>query len=193
MRRMWAGWRMSYVTGAERERGCLFCTLRAAGDDRARLVLARRAGAYLMLNAFPYNTGHLMVAVKRHVGTLAALTAAERRDLWDLAALGESLLAEVYHPSGLNVGANLGRAAGAGVTGHMHLHLVPRWSGDTNFMAAVAETKVLPEALSETCRRRAAALDRRGGPPRRKPAAAGAPRRRGAGRPAAAGRRRPGA
>jgi len=179
------------VTGAERERGCLFCTLRPAGDDRALLVLARRGGAYLMLNAFPYNAGHLMVAVKRHVGTLAALTAVERRDLWDLAALGESLLAEVYHPSGLNVGANLGRAAGAGVSGHLHLHLVPRWSGDTNFMAAVAETKVLPEALSETYRRLAAALERRGRSAAgrtRRPRAAGAARRPTPGR---AGGRRP--
>jgi ATP adenylyltransferase len=155
---MFAGWRMSYVTGAERERGCLFCRLRQRGDDRERLVLARRGGAYLMLNAFPYNTGHIMVAVGRHVGSLSALTAAERRDLWELAALGESLLAEVYHPSGMNVGANLGRAAGAGVAGHLHLHLVPRWSGDTNFMAAVADTKVLPEALSETYRRLLEAL-----------------------------------
>jgi len=137
------------VTGAERERGCLFCTLRPAGDDRALLVLARRGGAYLMLNAFPYNAGHLMVAVKRHVGTLAALTAVERRDLWDLAALGESLLAEVYHPSGLNVGANLGRAAGAGVSGHLHLHLVPRWSGDTNFMPVLGDVNVIPQSLRQ--------------------------------------------
>jgi ATP adenylyltransferase len=187
---MFAGWRMSYVTGAERERGCLFCRLRQRGDDRERLVLARRGGAYLMLNAFPYNTGHLMVAVGRHVGTLAALAPAERRDLWALAALGESLLAEVYHPSGMNVGANLGRAAGAGVGGHLHLHLVPRWSGDTNFMAAVADTKVLPEALSETYRRLLEALRgvRGGGAgsgrARRSPARAG-----GESRPAEPGQR----
>jgi ATP adenylyltransferase len=164
---------MSYVTGSARERGCLFCRLRESGDDAARLVLARRPGAYLMLNAFPYNTGHLMAAVRRHVGTLSGLTAAERRDLGDLAVMGESLLAEVYHPAGLNVGANLGRAAGAGVDGHLHLHLVPRWKGDTNFMTSVGDTKVLPEPLEETFRRLREALARRTpARTRRKPAAA---------------------
>jgi len=136
----------------------LFCSLTARGDDPGRLVLARRRHAFLMLNAFPYNSGHLMVAVGRHSETLRGLTAAERRDLWDLAALGESLIAEVYHPDGMNVGANLGRTAGAGIEGHLHVHLVPRWKGDTNFMVTVGNAKVVPEDLDESYRRLSQAM-----------------------------------
>jgi ATP adenylyltransferase len=108
-----------------------------------------------------------MVAVNRHVGTLAGLDAAERRDLWDLAALAERVLGEVYRPQGLNVGINLGRAAGAGVDGHLHVHLVPRWIGDTNFMVTAGDTKVLPEALDDTYRRLADAMRERTRAPRR--------------------------
>jgi ATP adenylyltransferase len=147
---------MKYVTQTSRGTGakaCLFCQLRRAGDDAARLILKRRKTAYLMLNAFPYTTGHLMVVVHRHLGRLADLTAAERRDLWELAALGESVLQEVYHPHGLNVGLNLGRSAGAGIDGHLHLHIVPRWQGDTNFMTTCGGTRVLPEDLTESYRR----------------------------------------
>lgn len=158
LERLFAGWRMAYIKGARRQPGCLFCRLRRPGDDPSRWILARERTGYLMLNAFPYNSGHLMAAVNRHVGTLGGLSEAERRDLWKLVALGESLLARVYHPDGMNVGLNLGRAAGAGVDGHLHLHLVPRWDGDTNFMPTVGGTKVLPEDLSETYSRLAAAL-----------------------------------
>jgi len=155
---IFAGWRMAYIKSARKTGGCLFCRLTKPGDDAGRLVLARRRYAYLMLNAFPYNSGHLMVVAARHAATLGELSGVERRDLWDLAARGESLLAEVYHPDGLNVGANLGRSAGAGIDGHLHLHLVPRWKGDTNFMVTVGNTKVLPEDLEETYRRLSRAL-----------------------------------
>ncbi len=154
---------MRYVKDAERESGrgrCLFCRLGRAGDDPKRWILRRARHAYLVLNAFPYNSGHLMVAVARHVGRLRDLTAAERRDLWELAALGERALETGYGPDGLNVGLNLGRAAGAGVDGHLHLHLVPRWSGDTNFMTTVGGTKVLPEDLADSYQRLRAALER---------------------------------
>lgn len=171
MERMFAGWRMAYVKRAAKTRGCLFCRLVKPGDDRERFIVVRRPRAYLVLNSFPYNSGHLMVAVNRHVGSLEGLDARERADVWDLAALGESLLGRVYGPEGLNLGINLGRAAGAGVDGHLHVHLVPRWSGDTNFMVTVGETKVLPEDLDDTYRRLTEALkkDRRqpGAPARR--------------------------
>ena len=165
MERMFAGWRMAYVKRAAKTRGCLFCRLVKSGDDRARGIVVRRPRAFLVLNSFPYNSGHLMVAVNRHVGTLGELDSRERADLWDLAALGESLLGRVYRPQGLNLGINLGRAAGAGVDGHLHVHLVPRWSGDTNFMVTVGETKVLPEDLDDTYRRLTEALKEK----RRKP------------------------
>jgi ATP adenylyltransferase len=155
---MFAGWRMAYVKHAGKSKGCLFCRLWKPGDDEARLVLARRPHAFLMLNSFPYNSGHMMVAVDRHVGTMAGLSVAERRDVWELCAVGEQLLDKTYHPDGMNIGINLGRTAGAGVHGHLHVHLVPRWSGDTNFMVTVGETKVLPEDLGDSYRRLAAAL-----------------------------------
>lgn len=141
---------MDYVSKSNRVTGCLFCRLKRKGDDRDRLILRRHKNAYLLLNAYPYNSGHLMVAVTRHVGKIAKLTAPERRDLWDLVALGETIVERVYHPDGFNCGINLGRAAGAGVDGHVHMHLVPRWSGDANFMTTVGDSKVLPEDLLVT-------------------------------------------
>jgi ATP adenylyltransferase len=148
--RLWAPWRLAYVGKASASAGCLFCRVRLSGADRANLVIARRPNAFLMLNRFPYNSAHVMVAVARHVGNLASLTAAEGADLLELAALAERALAVEYRPHGYNLGANLGRVAGAGFPGHLHLHLVPRWDGDTNFMPVTGGTKVLPEALGRT-------------------------------------------
>jgi len=116
-------------------------------------VIARREHALLMLNRFPYNPGHLMVAVARHVARFEKLRAEERGDFLDLVALAERALAGAYRPHGINYGANVGRVAGAGYPGHLHLHLVPRWNGDTNFMPIIGETRVLPESLTETARR----------------------------------------
>jgi ATP adenylyltransferase len=160
MKRMFAGWRMKYVQAATRVKGCLFCALVKKGDDRARYILERGRHAFLVLNAFPYNSGHCMVAVNRHVGTMSALTAAERADVWRLCARAERAVGSVYRPEGMNVGLNLGRSSGAGVVGHLHVHLVPRWEGDTNFMAVVGETKVLPEDLDATYARLHGALSR---------------------------------
>jgi ATP adenylyltransferase len=158
---------MPYIRAAEQPTGCLFCRVAAGKRDRADLVVARRPHALLMLNRFPYNPGHLMVAVVRHVGRFQRLTAAERQDVWAMVATAESALAAEYRPQGVNIGANVGRVAGAGFPGHLHLHLVPRWSGDTNFMPVIGETKVLPESLDRTWRRLRAALrpgrSRRGG------------------------------
>lgn len=156
--RLWSPWRMAYIRRAAEPAGCLFCRVGAARADRSDLVLARRPGALLMLNRFPYNPAHLMVAVKRHAAQFHELTAAERTDLLDLTALAERALAAEYAPHGVNYGLNVGRVAGAGFPGHLHLHLVPRWDGDTNFMPAIAETKVLPESLGRTWQRLRAAL-----------------------------------
>ena len=145
--RLWAPWRMTYIARAAKERGCLFCRTARRRDDRPQLVLARRPRAFLMLNRFPYNPGHLMVAVSRHAARFGQLDADERADLMDLVALAERALAAEYRPHGVNYGANVGRVAGAGFPGHLHVHLVPRWSGDTNFMPALAGVRVIPQAL----------------------------------------------
>jgi ATP adenylyltransferase len=182
LERLWSPWRMRYIRSADAPSGCLFCRVRRSRDDRKHLVLARRPGALLMLNRFPYNPGHLMVAVLRHVPRFADLTAPERQDFLELTALAERALESEYAPHGVNYGANAGRVAGAGFPGHLHLHLVPRWNGDTNFMSTVASTRVLPESLDATWTRLRRAL-------RAVPAAAerrpdgGARAARGAGRP----------
>ena len=158
MKRMFAGWRMRYVARAGKPTACLFCALRKTGDDAAHYVLERGRHAFLVLNAFPYNSGHVMVSVGRHVGTIAGLTPAERAEVWRLAARAERAIQRVYRPQGMNLGINVGRCAGAGVDGHLHVHIVPRWNGDTNFMATVAETRVLPEDLATSYARLTTAL-----------------------------------
>lgn len=141
---------MTYIAKAHEPAGCLFCRVAKARADRMDLVLARRGRALLMLNRYPYNCAHLMVAVVAHKAQFHELEAAERDDLHALTALAERALAAEYRPHGVNYGLNVGRVAGAGFPGHLHLHLVPRWDGDTNFMPTVAETRVLPESLAAT-------------------------------------------
>jgi ATP adenylyltransferase len=162
MDRLWSPWRMRYIRRAHEDApgGCLFCRVMRARSDRAHLVLARRPHGVLMLNRFPYNPAHLMVATGRHVGRFAALRDVERAELLELLALAERALEVEYRPHGLNVGANLGKVAGAGFPGHLHLHVVPRWNGDTNYMPVVAATRVLPETLGDTWKRLRQALRR---------------------------------
>jgi ATP adenylyltransferase len=148
--RLWAPWRMPYIQRADEPQGCLFCRVARARDDRRDLVVHRGTRAIVMLNRYPYNPGHLMVAGLTHAASLADLAPAERDALLEAVILAERALASEYRPHGLNLGANLGRVAGAGFPGHVHLHIVPRWNGDTNFMPVVAETKVLPESLART-------------------------------------------
>ena len=136
---------MTATAGAEN--GCIFCQV---GDD---LVLVRGRLSYAILNLYPYNNGHLMIVPNRHVGTLAATTADERAELMRLTRHAEIALTEAYAPQGINVGMNLGRPAGAGIVDHLHVHLVPRWTGDTNFMSVVGNVRVLPEELGETAKR----------------------------------------
>jgi ATP adenylyltransferase len=164
MHRLWTPWRLHYVTEASTPAaGCIFCD--ACGRlDHEPLVVHRGVRAFVILNKFPYNNGHLMVVPMRHVGRLAALEADEMIEVGQLAQAAEAALADVYNPHGFNMGLNLGRPAGAGVLDHLHLHIVPRWDGDTNFMAVVGETRVLPEELPETARRVREALSAHLGP-----------------------------
>jgi ATP adenylyltransferase len=150
---LWAPWRAAYVSGHRQPAGCLFCTVLAAGDDPEHWILARTPSAFLMLNVFPYSSGHLMAVVNRHVEALQALSDEETLGLLRLVQRGIEAVEREYRPDGFNVGANLGRMAGAGVEGHLHLHIVPRWAGDTNFMPVVGAVKVIPEDLRETFRR----------------------------------------
>jgi ATP adenylyltransferase len=161
--RLWAPWRLSYVTAAQvPATDCIFCDASAwqpasppglgePGD--IDLVVLRGRHAYVILNLYPYNNGHLMVVPNRHLSALEALTADEQSELMHLTRLSEMALNEAYRPQGINVGINLGKAAGAGIENHLHIHLVPRWSGDTNFMTAVGQTRVLPEDLGATAAR----------------------------------------
>jgi ATP adenylyltransferase len=161
VRQLWAPWRLEYVGSAGEERGCIFCAARE-GVDVERLVVARGEHAFALLNRFPYASGHAMVAPARHVGDLGALTDEEALAVHRLAGHTIDALRALYRPDGFNLGWNLGRVAGAGVVDHVHLHVVPRWSGDTNFMPVLADVRVLPEHLDETRRRLAEGLAKTG-------------------------------
>ena len=149
MRQLWAPWRLEYVQSADEERGCVFCRA-AEGDDEEGLVVGRGAHAFVLLNKYPYASGHLMVAPFRHEAEFGGLSTEEALEVHRLGALGLAALGETMGPQGFNLGWNLGRIAGAGVIDHVHLHVVPRWAGDTNFMPVLADVKVLPEALEAT-------------------------------------------
>jgi ATP adenylyltransferase len=144
---LWAPWRLEYIQQADELDRCIFC------EPEEELVLARSERALAVLNKFPYASGHLMVAPTRHTGDFGSLDDAEAAEVHALAARGLEALRTVYGPDGFNLGWNLGRVAGAGIEDHVHLHVVPRWNGDTNFMPVLADVKVLPEHLLETRRR----------------------------------------
>jgi ATP adenylyltransferase len=149
VKQLWAPWRLEYIKSADEESGCVFCAA-VQGDDEERLVVRRGENAIALLNKYPYSSGHFMIAPARHIGEFGELDPKEVLEIHGLAAAGMDALASLYAPHGYNVGWNLGRAAGAGVVDHVHLHVVPRWGGDTNFMPVLADVKVLPEHLSET-------------------------------------------
>ena len=149
MERLWAPWRLAYVTSASGEpTGCIFCNITDPG--RSDLIVARGRLSFVILNLYPYNNGHLMVVPNRHVPNLASMEPDELAELMQLTRRSEIVLTEAYRPQGINVGINLGRPAGAGVADHLHVHLVPRWNGDTNFMTVVGNVRVVPEALDAT-------------------------------------------
>jgi ATP adenylyltransferase len=157
LEQLWAGWRHDYVvsaTAAERERpegdGCVFCRIAASGPPSAdNGVLWRGERTFAVLNAYPYTSGHLMVLPARHLSDLSELTEEESAELWSAVRDAVAALTAAYGPDGINLGANLGRAAGAGIPAHLHLHALPRWSGDTNFMTSVAGVRVMPESLTQ--------------------------------------------
>ena len=141
--------------------GCVFCDA-LADAEKARLVVYRGENAFIILNMFPYTSGHLMVVPARHIATLGAASPAERAGMIELTSLAEAALSEAYRPQGLNVGMNLGRAAGAGIVDHMHIHVVPRWNGDTSFVSVVGEVRVLPEDLDQSAARLRPVFERLG-------------------------------
>ena len=158
MERLWSPWRLAYVTGAVNDvnetPACIFCDSAGSPDTtRAALVLVRGDLSYVILNLYPYNNGHLMVVPNRHVASLAAATADELTELMRFTRHAEMALTEAYQPQGINVGINLGRPAGAGIVDHVHIHLVPRWAGDTSFISVIGETRVLPETIADTAKR----------------------------------------
>jgi ATP adenylyltransferase len=155
-RQLWAPWRLEYIASADEQEGCVFCRAQA-GADEASLIVHRGQSAFVLLNKFPYSSGHLMIAPYRHVGDFGELTDEEALEVHRLASQGIGALAQTFAPQGYNAGWNLGRIAGAGVVDHVHQHVVPRWAGDTNFMPVLADVKVLPEHLVETRAKLAAA------------------------------------
>ena len=147
MEQLWAPWRINYVSRADKERGCFLCEAAQATDDRRSLVLWRERSSFCMMNSWPYNNGHLMVAPLAHKADLTDLSDDELLEHMQLLRRCRDNLVAAIRPAGFNIGLNLGKAAGAGVPGHMHWHIVPRWEGDTNFMPVVADTKVIAQSL----------------------------------------------
>jgi ATP adenylyltransferase len=141
---------MAWIGAAKAPAACVFCTARDGGDDRTTYLLERSDHAYLILNAYPYASGHLMAVVNRHVGTLADAQTDELADMMRLVRRGVRALTDEYKAEGFNVGMNQGRAAGAGIEDHLHIHVVPRWNGDSNFVTVLGDTRVLPETLDTT-------------------------------------------
>ncbi len=151
MEQLWAPWRMSYVTGIKKpEEGCVFCNKPQQNNDRENLVLFRGKKCFVVMNLFPYNNGHLMVIPYQHTSDILDLDGESAADLWNLVCLGKRVLTEAMQPQGFNIGMNIGRGGGAGIDQHIHMHIVPRWNGDTNFMPVIGKTKVISQALHET-------------------------------------------
>ena len=151
MKYLWSPWRMKYFS--KKEKGCILCNVQAQPDGPDNLILFRGRRAFIILNRYPYTSGHVMVVAIDHQPTLEDLDAETRAEMMELAANCMRVIRKVYQPQGFNMGANIGEPAGAGVAGHVHIHIVPRWTGDTNFMTTLGNTRVLPEELEETYRR----------------------------------------
>lgn len=151
MERIWAPWRIDYIVGEQKESGCIFCTKPASDRDDDNLIVHRADGAFTMMNKFPYNNGHLLIAPYRHVSDICALSAQENNLLIQEVCRAIQTLRLVMHAEGFNVGINMGKVAGAGYEDHVHYHIVPRWKGDTNILPVLADVKVIPEHLRSTC------------------------------------------
>jgi ATP adenylyltransferase len=153
MNYLWSPWRKSYISGQEKSSECIFCEAARLEDNPENLIVYRDARSFVILNRFPYTNAHLMVVPFSHQPSIEFLDAATRSEMFELVNRAVLVLRAEYHPEAFNIGINVGAAAGAGVTDHVHIHVVPRWSGDTNFMTSVGETRVLPEDLAETYQR----------------------------------------
>jgi ATP adenylyltransferase len=150
---LWSPWRLPYLTALKKLEGCIFCAMASADRDEECLVVYRAEHNFVVLNRFPYTSGHLMVVPYRHVPDLAGLDDAAASELMALTRASERHLRGIYSPDGLNLGMNIGESAGAGIAGHIHMHVLPRWTGDANFMSTVGQARVLPEELPVTWRR----------------------------------------
>lgn len=153
MERLFTPWRLAYVTSQDDAQGCALCRARDGEGGAERLIVHRGEHCFVVMNLYPYTGGHVMVTPSRHIGSLGAATPEELAEMMALARKLEQVLQDVYKPDGINVGMNLGRAAGAGIADHIHLHVVPRWSGDTNFMTAISDTRVIPEDPGQSAER----------------------------------------
>lgn len=152
MEKLWAPWRMEYIL-AEKTDGCILCQKPAQDNDEANYILYRGQKNYIILNKYPYNSGHLMIVPYRHFASLEELTPEERNEHLEMVSRAMAVLRRELNPEGFNTGMNIGKAAGAGIDDHIHTHIVPRWQGDTNFMPVISDTRVIPEALAETYRK----------------------------------------
>jgi ATP adenylyltransferase len=150
---LWSPWRMEYIEEENKDNGCVFCSAPSWSDFRENLIIYRGERTYLIMNRYPYTSGHLMVVPYEHKSSLELLDSQTRAEIMELASKAIQVLQESYQPQGFNVGINIGAAAGAGIVEHVHLHIVPRWVGDTNFMSSVSQTRVLPESLEDTYQR----------------------------------------
>jgi len=159
MNYLWSPWRMEYILADKSDDGCIFCNGLKQEDGLANLIICRGSKAFVMLNRYPYTSGHLMIVPCEHQPSLDLLLPESRAEVMELAACAVQVLDALYAPQGFNLGMNIGTAAGAGITEHVHMHVVPRWVGDTNFMSSVSQTRVLPELLEETYRRVKAAWE----------------------------------
>ena len=157
MKRIWSPWRMKFVQSHETNAICVFCKVQAQTSDAENLIVFRGNKAFVILNRYPYTSGHLLVVANVHQPSIEDLDVETRSEMMELTTSSMRVIRKVYQPDAFNLGANIGEAAGAGIAGHVHFHIVPRWGGDTNFMSALAETRVLPEDLNETYRRICAA------------------------------------
>ncbi len=158
---LWTPWRYAYVSTAQKTSRCVFCDAVNAGDDRKGLIVHRGQHCFIILNMYPYTPGHVMVVPYAHLDELRKLPLEAAHEMMELSQRMESLLRELYRPDGINLGMNIGRAAGAGIAGHIHMHVLPRWVADANFVSVVGETRILPETLEETWKRMTKALQER--------------------------------
>jgi len=149
MEAIWAPWRIQYIQ-MEKPEGCILCQKPKQNNDALNYILHRGDNNFIILNSYPYNPGHLMVAPYRHVASLEGLTEEERHEHFEIVSRSIKVLRQIFNPGGFNIGMNLGKAAGAGIDDHFHTHIVPRWQGDTNFMPVLSDVRVIPEALAET-------------------------------------------